>query len=165
MTYIYSKAQFVALLLLRLAVGWHFLYEGVSKLINPKWTSYGYLMDAKGIFADLFHALATNPTWLKWADVLNMTGLTLVGLGLMLGCLVNWASIGGIIMLVLYFLSHIPFTDTTYLLPTEGSYLWIDKNIIEIFTLLVIIYFPTSRIVGFDRLLYKGCKKNLEEVR
>ncbi|MGL4292196.1 MAG: DoxX family membrane protein [Bacteroidales bacterium] len=165
MNYIYSKAQFLALLLLRLAVGWHFLYEGLSKLLNPKWTSYGYLMDAEGFLSGLFHSLASNPMLLKWADVMNMTGLTLVGLSLMTGCLVSWASVGGILMLILYFLSHIPFIDAAYLLPTEGSYLWIDKNIIEIFTLLVIIYFPTSRIVGIDRWLYRSCTKRKEEVR
>ncbi|MEG1586693.1 MAG: DoxX family protein [Bacteroidales bacterium] len=165
MEYSYSKTQFWALLLLRLAVGWHFLYEGVSKLVNPKWTSYGYLMDSKGVLGDFFQALAGNPTWLEWADLLNMTGLTLVGLSLIAGCLVNWAAIGGIFMLLLYFISHIPFIDAVYILPSEGSYLWIDKNVIEIFTLLVILFFPTSRIVGIDRWLYRGCKMRLEEVR
>lgn len=165
MKYIYSKSQFWALLLLRLAVGWHFLYEGVSKLINPKWTSFGYLMDSKGLLGDFFHMLAQNPTVLEWVDVLNMTGLTVIGLALILGAMVNAAAVGGMFMLFLYFLSHIPFTNVSYLLPTEGSYLWIDKNIIEIFTLWVILLFPTSCIVGLDRWLYRDCKQRQEVVK
>lgn len=164
MTNIYSKTQFWSLLLLRLAVGWHFLYEGIVKFMNPKWTSYAYLMDAKGFMAGVFHEIAARPALLEVADVLNMTGLTLVGLALITGCLVNWAAIGGIIMLVFYFLSHIPFVDAAYLLPAEGSYLWVDKNIIEIFTLLVIFYFPTSRIVGIDRWVYRNSKHNLQKI-
>ena len=31
--------QFYGLVVLRVLIGWHFLYEGVSKLINPYWRS------------------------------------------------------------------------------------------------------------------------------
>ncbi|MDX5478206.1 MAG: DoxX subfamily, partial [Cyclobacteriaceae bacterium] len=42
----YSTAQSSALVLLRLLIGWHFLYEGVIKLYSPAWTAKGYLMSA-----------------------------------------------------------------------------------------------------------------------
>ena len=38
-----GSASVAALVALRLAVGWHFLYEGVLKLQNPYWTSADYL--------------------------------------------------------------------------------------------------------------------------
>ncbi|MDR1089456.1 MAG: DoxX subfamily, partial [Prevotella sp.] len=64
-------------------------------------------------------------------------------------------SIGGIVFLALYYLSHPPFIGADYMMPTEGSYLWIDKNIIEIVALMVLIYFPTSRVIGIDRYISK----------
>lgn len=35
----YSTAQLTALVFLRLAIGWHFLYEGIAKLFTPNWSS------------------------------------------------------------------------------------------------------------------------------
>ena len=35
----YAGSQLNGLVLLRVLIGWHFLYEGVSKLINPYWSS------------------------------------------------------------------------------------------------------------------------------
>ncbi len=51
----------VFLVLLRLAIGWHFFFEGVEKLNNPAWSSAGYLREATGPLADGFHALAGDP--------------------------------------------------------------------------------------------------------
>ena len=38
-----NKCQLYGLVTLRVLIGWHFLYEGVSKLINPYWSSAAYL--------------------------------------------------------------------------------------------------------------------------
>jgi uncharacterized membrane protein YphA (DoxX/SURF4 family) len=46
------------LVLLRLAIGWHFLFEGVAKLTDPTWTSEGYLREASGPLADWFQDVA-----------------------------------------------------------------------------------------------------------
>ena len=32
--------------ILRMAIGWHFLFEGVSKLVIPNWSSYSYLANS-----------------------------------------------------------------------------------------------------------------------
>jgi uncharacterized membrane protein YphA (DoxX/SURF4 family) len=45
------------LVLLRVSVGWHFLYQGVWKLENPTFSSRGFLSHAKGPLADEFHKL------------------------------------------------------------------------------------------------------------
>ena len=45
------------LVLLRLAIGWHFLYAGIDKLNNPDFSSEGFLVQAKGPLADEFHQL------------------------------------------------------------------------------------------------------------
>jgi uncharacterized membrane protein YphA (DoxX/SURF4 family) len=45
------------LVLLRIAIGWHFLYAGIDKLTNPEFSSDGFLGQAKGPLADEFHHL------------------------------------------------------------------------------------------------------------
>jgi len=112
-------------------------------------------MDSQGFFAEYFYALAENTNLLSIANFINVYGLILIGLGLILGCFSRLASIGGIVLLIFYCLSHPPFIGAEYLMPTEGSYLWVDKNLIEIGALMVLIYFPTSRIIGLDRFIFK----------
>jgi thiosulfate dehydrogenase [quinone] large subunit len=116
-------------------------------------------MDSKGFLSDFFHAIAENPQFLAISNIINIYGLTLIGLGLILGCFSRYASIGGIVILALYYLSHPPFIGAEYMMPSEGSYLWIDKNLIEIGALMVLIYFPTSHIIGLDRYISKVFKR------
>jgi thiosulfate dehydrogenase [quinone] large subunit len=140
---------------LRLLIGWHFLYEGLAKLTNPYWTSAGYLQESKGWFADHFLSLAANPGALTVADHLNQWGLLLIGLALLLGFLVRPAALAGVVMLLLYYLAAPPFPGLEYSIPAEGSYLIVNKILIEMAALLVIIAFPTSRRVGLDRLVFR----------
>ena len=48
----------VLLVLLRLAIGWHFFTEGMDKLYDPAWTGAGYLREATGPLAPRFRELA-----------------------------------------------------------------------------------------------------------
>jgi len=59
---------------------------------------------------------------------LNIAGLVLIGLGLILGSFTRLATIGGIILLAFYYLSHPPFIGLKYILPMEGSYLVVSKT-------------------------------------
>jgi thiosulfate dehydrogenase [quinone] large subunit len=72
---------------LRMAIGWHFLYEGVAKLLIPGWSSEGYLSVSKWILAPVFKWIAATPPALAAVDFLNIWGLILIGLGLMFGVL------------------------------------------------------------------------------
>ena len=47
----------VVLVLLRLSIGWHFFYQGTSKLRNESFSSEPFLRQAKGPFAERFQAL------------------------------------------------------------------------------------------------------------
>jgi len=150
-----TKTQLFWLVTLRVAIGWHFLYEGLVKLSNPNWTSFGYLMDSKGLFEGMFHAMAENESVLGTVDFLNIWGLIAIGLSLIIGLLSRPAIIGGITLLAFYYLSHPAFISLEYALPSTGSYFIIDKTIIELFALAVLFVFPTSKEVGLDRLVFK----------
>src|SRR5436190_17929214 len=51
----------VFLVLLRLVIGWHFLFEGLEKLNSDSWTSEPYLRESSGPLAPVFRALAGDP--------------------------------------------------------------------------------------------------------
>ena len=57
----FARGPMIAITVLRVLVGWHFLYEGLSKLTAPSWSAAGYLKQAKGPLAESFRGLATNP--------------------------------------------------------------------------------------------------------
>ncbi|MEZ4989569.1 MAG: DoxX family membrane protein [Saprospiraceae bacterium] len=151
----YTNAQSWALVLLRVFIGWHLLYEGVVKLWNPGWSAGGYLMDSQGLFEEMFYKMAASPGVLAVVDFLNVWGLILIGLSLILGAFTRWALIGGILLIGLYYLSHPALIGVKYALPSEGSYLFVNKNLIEIAAMFVLLYFPSSHIMGIDRFLQR----------
>ena len=152
----YSNLQRNLLVALRMLIGWHFLYEGIVKLWNPNWSAGGYLADSGGIFKKLFYWMAGNSSVLEVVDFLNVWGLVLIGLGLIVGIFTRWALIGGIVLLAFYYLSHPALINVDYALPSEGSYLFVNKNLIELVALAVLLVFPTSHIVGLDRYLKRS---------
>ena len=143
--------QFYGLVVLRVLIGWHFLYEGVSKLINPYWSSAAYLLDSKWIFSGIAKTIVANPTLLTISDYVNMWGLTLVGVSLLLGLFSQYTALIGMGFVVLYYLFAPPFLGLEFSKPGEGSYLIVNKNLIEACALWVIYSFPTSHIIGLDR--------------
>jgi thiosulfate dehydrogenase [quinone] large subunit len=154
----YSTGQLIALVVLRVAIGWHFLYEGVIKIVNPGWSSSGYLLDSKGWFEGFFQDIAMNLQLLKVVDTLNVWGLTAIGLGLILGLFTRIAIVSGIILLLLYYASHPPLIGLSYALPNEGSYLIVNKTLIEIFALWVLFMFSGNERIGIDRILWNRNK-------
>lgn len=149
----FSKTQLTWLVILRIFVGWHFLYEGFVKVLNPNWTAASYLMDSKGLFGPMFVSMSGNAGIMSCVDFLNEWALVLVGLGLLLGCFSRLSCIGGILLLILYTMSHPALIGIEYAMSFEGSYFLIDKNLVELAALGVLFTFPTARVIGIDRLL------------
>jgi thiosulfate dehydrogenase [quinone] large subunit len=155
----YTNLQTFLLVALRVLLGWYFLYEGIVKIANPDWSSFGYLMDSQGPFTGLFHSMAAKANVVTLIDVLNKWGLTLIGLGLMLGLLTQFALFFGMLLLIMYYCSHPPLASITYMMPQEGNYLWVNKTLIEIFTMALLLVFPTGHIAGIDRFITKWTRK------
>ncbi len=149
-----QKAAYIMLTILRVGIGWHFLYEGLTKLFNPEWTAAGYLQSATGPLAGIFQAMAANDAALQVINMLNVWGLILIGLGLFLGLLTRPAQLAGIALLFIYYLSHPPFfSDPGFF--REGAYLLVSKDLLEILALAVLMFFPTGRFLGLDGLLHE----------
>jgi len=111
-----TQFQKISLVLLRLTLGWMFLYAGITKLINPAWTAAGYLSGAK-TFPELY-AFFMRPDILPVIDFLNMWGLTLIGAALILGIFVRLASVAGLLLMILYYLPILQFPH-----PNPNSYI------------------------------------------
>jgi thiosulfate dehydrogenase [quinone] large subunit len=149
-----SKSQTIAVVLLRVLVGWHFLYEGIAKLSSPSWSAAGYLKQARGPLAGFFHWMAADPNVLDTVNQLNMWGLTAIGLGLILGCFTRLASASGILVVLMFYLCNPPFVGYFYSIPTEGSYLIVNKNLVEVAALVVIFVTNSGRLAGLDRIIH-----------
>lgn len=146
----FANAVQISVAVMRIAVGWHFVYEGLTKLVDPSWSSAGYLKSGTGPFAGFFHWLASSDTLLRVVDQLNIWGLILIGLGLTLGMLTRPAAIGGIVLLAQYYIAHPPlFAPVSF---GEGSNLIVSKTLVELFALVVIATFPAASY-GLDALL------------
>lgn len=152
-----TNLQQTTLIVLRTLIGWHFLYEGYTKLLQPAWgragaplaawSSAGYLKAATGPLAGMFHSLG-SASWIGTLDLVVASLLVGVGLSLMLGLFAQTGCVGALGLLAMFYLSAIPMG-----LPearSEGTYLFVNKNLIEAAAVLVLWSFRTGRIAGLD---------------
>jgi thiosulfate dehydrogenase [quinone] large subunit len=145
-------------------IGWHFLYEGLSKLTTPGWSASGYLLQSRGPFASFFRWMAADPSLLANVNLMNKWGLTAIGLGLILGCFTRLASLSGLVVILLFYLCNPPFVGLYYSIPTEGSYLVVNKNLVEAAALAVIFATGSGRAAGLDRIIHGLLRKRARPV-
>jgi len=139
-----------SVVLMRIFIGWHFLYEGIVKLYNPDWTSFGYLASAQGPFKQVFLAL-THESVIGFVDISNMTALIIIGITLIVCIYEKLGAFAGIALLAMYYLAH-PSFPWLMQINVEGNYWFVNKNLIELAACLVIYNFPTGQYFGLDRL-------------
>lgn len=147
-----TTVQRFALAILRIFIGWHFLYEGVIKAYNPAWTAKGYLLSAS-ILKPFFTWLASD-SLISVIDNLNIAALIIVGVSLIAGIKVRWGCLVGIALLLLYYLAHPPFPGLPQG-PSEGSYWIVNKNLVEMAALFVVYLFPLANASGQEVLFSK----------
>ncbi len=149
-----SGLQMSAVVVLRVLVGWHFLYEGLAKLTSPTWSAAGFLQQSRGPFSGVFRWMAADANVLANVNLLNEWGLTLIGLGLVLGCFTRLAGGAGLLVILLFYLCNPPFVGYFYSIPMEGSYLVVNKNLVEAAALAVILVTGSGRAAGLDRIIH-----------
>ena len=110
-------------------------------------------MDLLGLPRLFFLWLTTDPL-ISIADWGNVIALTFVGLTLILGIFEKWGALVGACLLGLYYLAHPSFPWVTQL-NVEGSYWFINKNLIELVACIVIYQIPTAEFFGLKRLFNK----------
>lgn len=146
-----------SLFLLRVVMGWTLFQGGVTKLItyldaNPEnnWTAAGFLLQAipeGNPFMGLWANFAGSPL----IDLLNMWGLTLTGLGLLLGAFVRWNAFWGAIVMLFYWAASLQGGLLAGLPLAHG---WVvDDHIVYAALLFGLGAFGAGRIIGVDAYL------------
>jgi thiosulfate dehydrogenase [quinone] large subunit len=161
-----SRWQGAALVVLRTLVGWHFLYEGYYKLALPawstagaplpSWSAAGYLKASSGPLAPLFQALAASSA-ATWVDAAIPIALILVGLSLVLGLFTTRGCQGAVLLLALFYLAAIPL-DGVPRPGAEGTYLIVNKTLVELAAAVVLLASRTGQIAGLDLLRQRNVK-------
>jgi thiosulfate dehydrogenase [quinone] large subunit len=151
----YNSYQIFSLVLLRVLIGWHLLYEGVVKIFDSSWSAGDFLKNSQGPLSGFFEHLASDNTLLFAVDLCNEWGLALIGLSLILGFFTRIGIICGVILLSMYYMANPPFLGLDPVTNVEGSYLIVNKNLIEIGALLVLSGFRSSYFYGLDRFFIK----------
>ncbi len=136
--------------ILRVTIGWHFLYEGWVKLSAEHWTAESYLSNTYGFLSGFYHWLAASPTMLQVVNFMNVWGLILIGLGLFTGLFSRLASFFGTLLLVLYYFAYPPFGVS--LLGGDGTLYIVDKIFLEAVA-LVFLFFYAEKGYGLDEFL------------
>jgi uncharacterized membrane protein YphA (DoxX/SURF4 family) len=147
----YKKRLYSSFLaILRIAIGWHFLYEGLVKLMNPAWTARPFLEGSRWIFGDLFRWMISGNTGMWLIDTINAYGLTIIGIALILGLFTRIAMLSGATLLLMYYLAYPPFGGFSYGAPSEGSYLFVNKNLVELFAMILLSLTDSGLFFGLD---------------
>lgn len=137
--------------LFRCAIGWHFIYESLSKILVKNWSAESYLSNAIGPFSGFYHWLAASETMLAIIDPINIFALLLIGLALFLGIGIRWAAGAGIALLALYYFAYPPFGTSIHGF-TDGASFVVNKNFIEALALLLLIFIKEK---GFGLMALK----------
>jgi thiosulfate dehydrogenase [quinone] large subunit len=146
-----------SLFLLRVVMGWTLFQGGVTKLVtyldaNPdnNWTAAGYLANAippGNPLMPLWSSFAGSPL----IDMLNMWGLTLTGLGLIVGAFVRWNAFWGAVMMLFYWAAALQGGLLQGLPLAHG---WVvDDHIVYAVLLFGLGAFGAGRILGLDGYL------------
>lgn len=145
-----TRSQKTAVVLLRIALGSLFLYAGIAKLVNPEWTSAGYLASAQTLSG--FYSWLALPQNILWVDMLNEWGLFLVGLSLILGMGTRIATIAGSLIMALYYIPTLNF-------PYAGEHAYIvDEHIIYIAVFGLLFTYNAGMYGGLDGVVQRSKK-------
>lgn len=127
---------------LRITLGWLFFYAGITKVLNPDWTSAGYLNSALSLHG--LYAWFASPGIIGVVDFLNEWGLTLVGVSLIIGAFVRLSGWLGALLMALYYVPILAF-------PRVGAhYAIVDEHVIFATCLLLLAESQGGRYLGFD---------------
>ena len=137
--------------ILRIIIGWHFLYEGIVKLFNPDWSSAAYLMESKWLLSGFFHWIISNPAALGAVDFLNTWGLLIIGLCLFVGLFTRVTSISGALLLLLYYVASPPFIYSS--VPSASHFYIVNYNLIEAIILLGLASLPKDYLWSVQRFI------------
>jgi thiosulfate dehydrogenase [quinone] large subunit len=150
-----SSAKTAFIVFFRLALGWTFLYAGVSQLLMSNFSAAGFL-NATKTFHPFFAWFAT-PEMLPYTDPLVMWGHTLIGLSLLSGLLVRYSAVCGAMLLGVYYFAHMDFPYV------DGPVNFImEYHLIYIGVLITLVVLRAGEVFGLDGWLANRATHRLQ---
>lgn len=146
----------------RVAIGWHFLYEGISKIAMGNWSAAGYLSNSTGPFSGFYQWMGSSEFLMNIVDPVNVAALVLIGLGLFIGLALRISSLAGIVLLMLYYFAYPPFGGSL-MGPVEGNLYIVNKNLIEALALLILLLLKEKGYGLYALKVFSFKKKNEAE--
>ncbi|OGG37551.1 hypothetical protein A2110_02360 [Candidatus Jorgensenbacteria bacterium GWA1_54_12] len=142
----FGKRETLTVLLLRFGMGWVMLYSGISKIVNPYWTAAPYLESAHHM--QRFFLWLASPENIVWVDFINKWGVLLIGIALIIGFAVRYASWFGILAMLLYYLPALEFPYVAL-----GKWFLVSEHIIFALVFFELIGTRAGEVWGVDRFL------------
>lgn len=142
-----------AIVLLRVVMGWVLFQGGIVKVLDPEWTAAGFLQFAipeGNPFMSLWANFAGSPL----IDALVAWGLTLTGLGLILGALTRWNAFWGAFMMLMFWLASLQGGIGEFL-PLEHGWV-VDDHLVYAVLLFGLGALGAGRILGLDAIIEKS---------
>lgn len=138
-----SKPQRASVFILRIVMGWMYLYAGITHILDKQFSAAKYVSGATS-FVDLYQWFL-SPQVLPVVDFMVKWGLALLGASLLLGLFVRLSSYLGMLLMFLFYLPLLSF-------PMVGSSAFlVNQHIIYIFSLLVLASFRAGHVWGLDK--------------
>lgn len=130
---------------LRVLVGWTFLYAGSWQILQ-NFDTAGFLNHVV-TFHDFFAHFAT-PTVLPYTDFLVKWGHLLIGLSLVSGLMVRVSGLFGILLMVTYYFAHMqwPFIE-------DHTNLFVDFHIVYAVVIVYLIAHRAGHVCGLDGIV------------
>ena len=141
-----SNFDRIIIFLLRILVGWTFLYAGSWQILQH-YSAAGFLAHVK-TFHDFF-AYFTAPAVMPYTDFLMKRGHLLIGLSLVFGLMVRISGPFGILLMITYHFAHM---DWPYI--EEGHLnLFVDFHLVYALVIAYLIAHRAGYVWGLDGLV------------
>ena len=129
--------------LLRIALGWVFLYAASHQVFVPGWSVAGFLEHTK-TFHGLF-SIFTGPGIAPIISFLVSYGHLLIGLSLIVGLAVRVSAFFGILLMLLYWMAHMDFPYIS----DQNNFI-VDFHIVDALVLALLIVKHAGHVWGLD---------------
>jgi len=127
-------------LLLRLTMGWIFLWSGIDKLVTD-FSASGFLVNGtQGPLGDWFQSLGTNQAALDVINPLVIWGQVLIGVTLVLGLFTRAGLFWAAAMMMMFYLAQFP--------PANNPFM--DDHLVYILLFGLLGALGAGRILGVD---------------
>lgn len=141
-----------AIVLMRVMMGWVMFQGGIVKVLDPEWTAAGFLQFAVpegNPFMGMWANFAGNPL----IDGLVAWGLTLTGIGLILGAFTRWNAFWAAFMMIMFWMASLTGGFAEFL-PLEHGWV-VDDHLIYAIVLFGLGALGSGRILGVDAVIEK----------